>query len=153
MAKIYICRDCGATFEEPKATRECVGECWGSPAWDTAYSCPFCGSDNYDDAVECECCGELFCEDELTEGLCEDCLHSHDGDYKLWYEACKKQKFTDTVNLNMFLLSQFTAEEIEVLLRKELANRQKVDCSDFVSEDPEWASYVIKNEEEIKGGK
>lgn len=41
----YICHDCGKTFDEPKYERECVGEFWGAPAYESYEACPFCGSD------------------------------------------------------------------------------------------------------------
>lgn len=43
------CDDCGNTFETEDLDyyTECVGEFWGSPAYETFYVCPFCGSDCY----------------------------------------------------------------------------------------------------------
>lgn len=47
------CRDCGETFQNPEvySYQECMGEFWGSPAYETFYliRCPFCGSENLED--------------------------------------------------------------------------------------------------------
>lgn len=42
------CYDCGETFDEEDAgcVNECVGEFWGSPAYQSYPVCPFCRSDN-----------------------------------------------------------------------------------------------------------
>ena len=40
--KAYKCEDCGKIFFYPRETRECVGEYWGSPAYETEYTCPHC---------------------------------------------------------------------------------------------------------------
>lgn len=43
------CNDCGRTFEtkDLDSYQECVGEYWGTPAYETFYVCPYCGSDEY----------------------------------------------------------------------------------------------------------
>ena len=48
------CDDCGNTFEAEDLGHytECVGEFWGSPAYETFYVCPFCGSDCYRECDE-----------------------------------------------------------------------------------------------------
>ena len=41
----FVCTECGATFDEPRAVEESRGEFWGFPAYETMYYCPFCGGD------------------------------------------------------------------------------------------------------------
>ena len=48
----YICVDCMKQFDEPDTYQECVGEFWGTPAYDTFYKCPYCGSDAVMDTLE-----------------------------------------------------------------------------------------------------
>lgn len=43
------CNQCGTEFEYPATYEECVGEFWGSPAYQTFYVCPVCGSDDYEE--------------------------------------------------------------------------------------------------------
>lgn len=66
------CTDCGNTFEEPITWQESRGEYWGVPCSETVSGCPCCKGD-YEEAVVCKRCGEWFLEDELNDGLCEDC--------------------------------------------------------------------------------
>lgn len=52
----YKCYNCGETFDEDDAEerRECVGEFWGSPAYDSVMICPECGSDEIEETDEGE---------------------------------------------------------------------------------------------------
>ena len=66
---MYICHECGKTFEEPKKVVETHG--LDSPPYEKWLVCPHCKSADFGEAQECERCGRL-CE-ELTEGLCNVC--------------------------------------------------------------------------------
>ena len=48
------CYECGCIFDEDEADErsECVGEFWGSPAYQSFMVCPECGSDEIDDYEE-----------------------------------------------------------------------------------------------------
>lgn len=46
---MYKCNDCGAMFDEPATYRECVGEFWGTPAFEEFGSCPVCESEDYEE--------------------------------------------------------------------------------------------------------
>lgn len=41
----YVCYNCGKSFDEPRYYRECMGEFWGAPAYETFEVCPYCGDD------------------------------------------------------------------------------------------------------------
>ena len=45
----YKCNDCECEFNEPESYEECMGEFWGTPAYETFYCCPCCGSDAYEE--------------------------------------------------------------------------------------------------------
>lgn len=51
--KMYRCTHCKHLFEEPevRSYTECVGEFWGTPAYDTFTDehCPDCGSDDFEE--------------------------------------------------------------------------------------------------------
>lgn len=55
MAKLK-CYECGAIFDEDDAEtrRECVGEFWGSPAYESYSICPVCHSDDLEEYEESE---------------------------------------------------------------------------------------------------
>ena len=43
---MWRCLDCGSVFDETdvKMIRECMGDAYGSPAYETWNACPFCES-------------------------------------------------------------------------------------------------------------
>ena len=44
---MYYCCECDSCFDagDAREVRECVGEFWGTPAYETYNVCPYCGSD------------------------------------------------------------------------------------------------------------
>ena len=50
------CNNCDEVFDEDdlESRSECVGEFWGSPAYDSYGICPYCGSDDYDEYIDPE---------------------------------------------------------------------------------------------------
>ena len=70
-----ICTDCWHVFDDDDVARwrECIGECWGRPAYEQVTGCPRCHGD-YVEAVECKKCGEYAPKYELDDdGFCEKC--------------------------------------------------------------------------------
>ena len=65
----FICEECGLHFDEPKELDFGFLSLNGP-----ASGCPHCGG-AYDYAVLCNLCGEEFLEDQLFEGICQDCLN------------------------------------------------------------------------------
>ena len=64
---MYICNDCGLTFENPKSYID-TGR--------TILCCPCCGSDNdVETAVECAECHKDFAESDISDGVCDECKH------------------------------------------------------------------------------
>lgn len=47
---LYECENCGAVMTEDELAtyQECVGEFWGSPAYETFDCCPHCGGEVYE---------------------------------------------------------------------------------------------------------
>ena len=66
---MYICKECGKTFDEPKEYFETHG--LSTPPYEKFSVCPHCNEADYCEAQECERCGTLCAE--LTEGLCDVC--------------------------------------------------------------------------------
>lgn len=48
------CNDCGRKFDEPATYSECVGEFWGTPAYENWAICPYCKSDEIEEYDEKE---------------------------------------------------------------------------------------------------
>lgn len=105
--------------------------------------CPYCGHDDYEQATQCKSCGDYFLDDELTFGVCVGCKDNFKTAYihnpKMCYELSKDEK--EEVNLNAFLVSQFTTKQIEEVLFKELIIQsvlQLPDYSAFIDGDEMW---------------
>lgn len=73
---MYVCCECGATFENLVVFREDRGECFGFPSYEEVYVSPCCYGD-YAETFRCDCCGKWVDCDyiKLTSGerICENC--------------------------------------------------------------------------------
>lgn len=152
------CVECGHVFSEYELNtwEESRGEHFGIPCYEKMSGCPICEGD-YEDAVECDVCGENHLASELTGGVCEDCIKKYQHDVDMHFKIGAND--TDSIDLNCFLASVFTKEDIELILlnalklRKEYAKKQvESDCERFIEYDREWfaerlAEEVKKNED------
>ena len=124
MSDKMICLDCGTVFDadEVQRVQDYRGECWGRPAYEEELICPHCKSSGIDDAEECEICGSWCSTEELYDngGLCTACLETYSTD-KECFEACERNKDTESVELNSYLAYMFSEDEIEDILLEELA--------------------------------
>ena len=66
---MYICKECGFVFDEPKELVETHG--LSTPPYETWYVCPNCNDTAICEAQECERCGTVCAE--LSKGLCDVC--------------------------------------------------------------------------------
>lgn len=80
MEEMYICLECGKTFEEPKTYREDLtpgGAFEGGAFMHEYYACPYCEG-AYRQAVRCDICGDYVCEEEIEiidkDYVCSKCL-------------------------------------------------------------------------------
>jgi len=49
---MYVCNNCGRTFDETKVSKELMGEYWGTPAYEYYDVCPYCGDSDIDEIEE-----------------------------------------------------------------------------------------------------
>ena len=49
---MFKCNDCGNRFYEPDTYRECIGEFWGMPAYETFSCCPVCKSEEIEEVED-----------------------------------------------------------------------------------------------------
>lgn len=145
----YKCLECGEKFEEVATWEEYRGEYWGVPAYESVSGCPKCKGE-FEKTVPCDICGEEHLKDELSGGVCEECINSYRTDIKTCYEIGKHA--SDTVELNLFLATLFTKEEIEEILFKALQEEEKinktVNCQKFIDLDKSW--FGERLEQEVK---
>lgn len=73
---MYICKDCGKTFEVPAVFREYHGLDYG---YEELSECPYCKSGNYVEAKSCHACGEPIAEGKLCPECLEDLRTAFDG--------------------------------------------------------------------------
>ena len=109
--------------------------------------------DSPGEAVQCHGCGSYFLEDELTEGLCSECIDILAREYRYDVRALVKISHDDQpceVKISRFLACMFDDDEINAILERELlkaADIIKVDCSRYIDEDRERFIKILK-----KGG-
>lgn len=118
------CNYCGRVIEddELRTHREYMGECHGTPAYDTFQDSCSCGGD-FEEAHQCNGCGEWFLDYELTKGYCEDCLEEEmTFENAIEYGA----KYEESVAINGFLASCFDRSEIEEILLKDLTQAKEL---------------------------
>ena len=78
---MFRCEHCEQEFEEPKEYREYRGECWGFPAYEALYCCPYCNSDEIKEVQDMEitnmehdgCCDCKYEELMEYEKPCVNC--------------------------------------------------------------------------------
>lgn len=78
---MYVCEDCGRTFDEPIKTKEKLGEFWGAPAFHDIYVCPYCESEEIDKLSVCPVCGEPMKADQDFCNACENFVSESLNDY------------------------------------------------------------------------
>ena len=145
----YECHNCGRRFEEPDIITERHG--LDSPPYEKIGICPYCKG-YFSEIHECKICGEYYTIDELTSGVCDDCVYQHDTDIELLYKLGNEDDAKENVKLNGFIASMFTAEQLCELaikeLRKAKADGITVDGTEFIGSDKSWfAEQLIKEKQ------
>lgn len=104
---MYICTQCNHIFEEGegKVIKENQGECFGYSAVESYTVCPICEG-KYEEAVKCSICEEYHLEEDLTNGICDDCLDK-EADYDRVLNF-----LLDTEELKSFVFDFFYTEKI-----------------------------------------
>ena len=151
---MYKCLNCGHIFSEGEqgSYKENVGEYWGCECYEARNCCPVCNGE-YEEATKCKFCGGVFLDEELNRGMCEECKDDlkfpYKHDPKKCYELSKDEQ--EEVSLNAFLVSQYTPEQIEEVLMKDLIlsmAEMPPDYSNFIDSDEMW--FIEKMLEEVK---
>lgn len=101
---MFKCMDCGCTFEEPETTREFHGLDYG---YENQYSCPYCGSTDYEDSVGCSICGNWA----WGSCFCEDCKREAKKMLKVDFGYFTSAKMDDLIDLFNESLDELYVEE------------------------------------------
>lgn len=107
-----------------------VGEDW--------YVCPYCDGDSLAEVAQCDVCGQYFEPDEISFGMCPDCIidESHDVANVAWYGYRNKEH----VAINGLFERTFTESEIDEILWAAFmgmtTEQQQDACEDYIANDP-----------------
>lgn len=117
---MYICESCGKLVSdgEISAHKE-RGEYWGTPFLSEVSCCPVCGG-GLVEAKECTICGEWIKDGDWD--ICEECLEKEKTKDNC-FEIGKENE--ETFNINGFIFSAFSKDEIEQILLKYLENDEQ----------------------------
>ena len=147
----YQCHECDRQFEEPDIITETHGMTDGS--CEKIGVCPYCKG-YYEPMYQCKICGEWFTDDELTSGVCDDCIYQHDTDIELLYRLGNEEDAKETVTINGFIASVLTEEQINEILFKrikeitEISMFNWIDGTEFIGSDKSWfAEQLIKEKQ------
>lgn len=143
---VFRCNECGHLFEEGEQVEWVETHGLNSPPYEAWSGCPICKGD-YVETEECEICGGHYLSEDLSGGVCRDCIDKHRNDYELCELINNGEKVN--VKIDAFLATQFTIDEINELLKFHLhfkARSCNIDCSEFIDNDISWfAEELVKN--------
>ena len=153
--EMYKCEHCGAFFDEPtmETLWEYRGECFGDASNErvSVCKCPECGTSGMiTEAEVCVVCGKPYLWGETESSICPNCMMSH-CNIDFCYDAGKT--YNEDVELNGFLASMFSKEEIEEILLRELKKANEtmpINCISFIQQDPSWFSDRVIEEVKSK---
>ena len=157
----YICLDCGHIFEygEQVCWSESRGEFWGASCSESVSGCPLCRGE-YSESVPCDICGSEHLEEELNNGVCDECIDRYKHDVDMCFKIGSGD--TEKIELNCFLASIFEKDAIEQILLENLKIRNQymkeyvqADCEKFVEKNRDWfaerLAEEVKKDENAKG--
>ena len=138
---MFKCKECGHIFKDGEQAIWSEHHPYGMGyAEETFCGCPICKGD-YEETTPCLICGSANLEDDLINGVCQDCIDEH-SDFESCFKIAGEEK--QSVNINSLLCSLFEPNEIEAILMDFIKkNEIKVDCSKFINSDKEWFSGRI----------
>jgi hypothetical protein len=142
----YKCDHCGREFEEPDIVTETHG--LDSPPYEEIGVCPYCKG-WFEEMHKCEICGEYYTADELTSGVCDECIYQHDTDIELCHRLGEEAE--ETIKINGFIASVFSEEQINEILWnriKEISRIVNVSCYDFIESDKSWLAEKLIEEKQ-----
>lgn len=144
---MYICNCCGETTRElPEYTEDFgfeTGVGYKSMEQTFVGECS-CGG-TFVDAKQCEICGEWEDPDNLVEDICERCFDEESTFANAISFVAENKEY---VEINGYLASEFTPEQIEKILLKELEEAKKLGIKtkhkEFCLKDKEDFSIFLK---------
>lgn len=145
----YQCHECDRRFEEPDIITETHGFTDGQ--CEKHGVCPYCKG-YFEEMYQCRICGQHCTDDELTSGVCDECIYEHATDIELCHRL--GQEAEESIKINGFIASVFSEEQINEILWnriKEINRMVNVSCYDFIDGDKSWfAEQLIKEKNDAE---
>jgi hypothetical protein len=142
----YQCHECDRRFEEPDIITETHGMTDGS--CEKIGVCPYCKG-YFEEMHKCRICGQYFTDDELSGGVCDECIYEHSTDIELCHRLGEEAE--ETIKINGFIASVFSEEQINEILWnriKEISRIVNVSCYDFIESDKSWLAEKLIEEKQ-----
>lgn len=155
----FRCNNCGKIFDEEsaKTRRYYICDIGSEAIYESDIVCPNCSYGDFDEVSKCDICGVYYSEDEITGCVCNKCIEEKRYDIDFCYKISLGEN--EGVDINCFLASMFTPDEINEILWNNLKEKQKsfnvlqseiikqsLDCTDFIDSDREWFSDKLWEE-------
>lgn len=145
----YQCHECDRSFEEPDIITETHG--LDTPPYEKIGVCPYCKG-YFEEMTQCRICDQYFTEDELSGGVCDECIYEHSIDIELCHKL--GQEAEESIKINGFIASVFSEEQINEILWnriKEINRMVNISCYDFIDSDKSWfAEKLIKEKNDAE---
>lgn len=138
------CYGCGILLDHNDTERRpsYLCEYGGASFYEDIEICPVCGSSELEEVEACRVCGEYhipaprgYDDVQMYEGICEKCLCEASVETCVKIARCEGSHL---VEINAFLATAFTSEEIEDILIEALKRSPRKAVTDYALGDPEW---------------
>ena len=142
----YQCHECDRRFEEPDFVIERHG--LDTPPYEKIAVCPYCKG-YFEEMQECKICGQHFTDDELSGGVCDECIYEKATDVEFCYKLGAEENAQESVKINGFVASYFSEEQInEILINRirEINRIVNISCYDFIDSDKSWFAEKLIEE-------
>lgn len=126
----YKCYACGHIFEDGEERT------WTEPHGERMVGCQICGG-AFGETERCRICKSEHLEDELTDGVCDECVDEYRNDFATCYNLFVGEKAE--IKINPVLAFLLDDADIEQILKEHICKRlHDIDCSPFIDENKEW---------------
>ena len=142
----YQCHECDKQFDEPDVIKESHGFTDGS--YEEHGVCPYCKG-YFEELHQCKICGQHFTGDELSNGVCDECVYEKAADIEFCYKLGAEEDAQESIKINGFIASYFSEEQINEILWnriKEINRIVNISCYDFIDSDKSWFAKKLIEE-------
>lgn len=141
---LFKCYQCGHIFEDGEELEITETHNLDGGIYEKYTVCPICKG-FYSKAQECAVCGKLCTDEELTEGVCEDCFDAYAKDFDTCYNLSLGEE--ETVKINPVLAFALDPADINAILKDYIKKKcPDVDWSEFARQDKGWFCEQLAKE-------